>query len=633
MNENNVSMTEGTYLSSYFCQKQNALAGSRTRIYCLESNNANRYTTNAYLIAVAIVVLSLKKHTNYSLLPPSLPYVHVGSTDVSHSTQACSTQTSSTSKISNPQPTSVLRKEGVNFSKYSGGVSYLERLMVRRHRCDPHFLVATRDPNKCPLKGIAGVPDANEIHCEESGSGRERVPSKYNLFQSTCADGVEDVEWYTNSRSLSFPVCLEPDETALPRPTSSVQIEEVKVVDCCHESLSLKQHIGDSKNGKKSAVLKIRQGKPRQKDREKRCPARKKKQTREKRNKKHEIPNTSEKSVSNSAQVCSITEPTAFGQTYMESVRHVWQTDTKMAMNASGKLSEFFLFGVEADDNTEETRETQAQTGGMISKPILPISATTWLPGNSVLSEDEKSCTTRGDPHSLASGTSTTTSLSRTNDHKPNPLFCQPESIASSFNPPPHCASPAPDPLPHSSSNPLLRTSIYCIETDLPPPNRGRNSPSQQISCSLSLSAQLSSCSISPVEQLSGRHAGRGAGIEDSILLDGESDTDEDKTEYLDRLGNFSEGKMSEGYGEDSEALEDLAWELQSMTGGRLTHCEGEEGGEGEEGKWGEGEEWGEEGESGDWEEKGIGELEAGMERVRSSFEIYQQELMQQDSD
>ena len=26
-----------------------ALAGSRTRVYCLEGNNANRYTTNAYL--------------------------------------------------------------------------------------------------------------------------------------------------------------------------------------------------------------------------------------------------------------------------------------------------------------------------------------------------------------------------------------------------------------------------------------------------------------------------------------------------------------------------------------------------------------------------------------------------------
>ena len=28
-------------------KENNALAGSRTRIYCLEGNNANRYTTNA----------------------------------------------------------------------------------------------------------------------------------------------------------------------------------------------------------------------------------------------------------------------------------------------------------------------------------------------------------------------------------------------------------------------------------------------------------------------------------------------------------------------------------------------------------------------------------------------------------
>ena len=30
-------------------KKITALAGSRTRIYCLEGNNANRYTTNALL--------------------------------------------------------------------------------------------------------------------------------------------------------------------------------------------------------------------------------------------------------------------------------------------------------------------------------------------------------------------------------------------------------------------------------------------------------------------------------------------------------------------------------------------------------------------------------------------------------
>ena len=28
-------------------KKKHALAGSRTRIYCLEGNNADRYTTNA----------------------------------------------------------------------------------------------------------------------------------------------------------------------------------------------------------------------------------------------------------------------------------------------------------------------------------------------------------------------------------------------------------------------------------------------------------------------------------------------------------------------------------------------------------------------------------------------------------
>ncbi len=32
--------------------KGSALAGSRTRVYCLEGNNANRYTTNAVQMQV-----------------------------------------------------------------------------------------------------------------------------------------------------------------------------------------------------------------------------------------------------------------------------------------------------------------------------------------------------------------------------------------------------------------------------------------------------------------------------------------------------------------------------------------------------------------------------------------------------
>ena len=38
---------EYSIVNRYYEKKKNALAGSRTRIYCLEGNNANRYTTNA----------------------------------------------------------------------------------------------------------------------------------------------------------------------------------------------------------------------------------------------------------------------------------------------------------------------------------------------------------------------------------------------------------------------------------------------------------------------------------------------------------------------------------------------------------------------------------------------------------
>ena len=95
--------------------------------------------------------------------------------------------------------------------------------------------------------------------------------------------------------------------------------------------------------------------------------------------------------------------------------------------------------------------------------------------------------------------------------------------------------------------------------------------------------------------------------------------------------GEFEKEEAEEGKEvereEDSEALEDLAWELQSVTGGRLTRCEGEVE-EGEEEKAEEEEE--EEEREG---EGGFEELEVGMERVMSSFEMYQQQLMQEDSD
>ena len=50
-----------------------ALAGSRTRVYCLEGNNANRYTTNAYTNATQFTEYfryqkSLVTSSSYSIL-------------------------------------------------------------------------------------------------------------------------------------------------------------------------------------------------------------------------------------------------------------------------------------------------------------------------------------------------------------------------------------------------------------------------------------------------------------------------------------------------------------------------------------------------------------------------------------
>jgi hypothetical protein len=50
------------FFSSKVCKKRSALAGSRTRVYCLEGNNANRYTTNACKFKLFFPIYSSNFH-------------------------------------------------------------------------------------------------------------------------------------------------------------------------------------------------------------------------------------------------------------------------------------------------------------------------------------------------------------------------------------------------------------------------------------------------------------------------------------------------------------------------------------------------------------------------------------------
>lgn len=518
-------------------------------------------------------------------------------------------------------------QEGVHFSKYSGGVSYLERLMVRHHCSDRHFHI----PDHCQNKeideevregeregelreeeeergmdvrggGRRVVSDAKEI---ESRDSQNQVPSQYNLFHS----GIKDEEWNIYSGLPSSVAGSECATTLSSTPTSSVQIEEVKFTKCCDKPSNLKEHNDDSHSDEKKGIS-TSKGHSSHQGKEKRHLSQRKK-NKEKRQQKH-----TSKPCQSLATARKQSSPVC--QSFTSTVIQVLKQHKVVSTTSHDheKLSDFFLCGVKPDDivtgnGAGEYRDDVQEANS--SKLCLPISATIWLPDNSVPSEVESTCTLRGDPYLLVP---TNTSNVHSDNLKPNPLFHNPYLPLCSTNSPSHCLSP-PSPSessPHSSHNPLLGTSIYHIPTDLPPPSRTL----QQIWSSHSLPGKPSTTSDASTSP--DRRA--------LSLTDSESD-DEDMIECID--DHLGEG--NEGYGEDSEALDDLAWELQSLTGGRSTQCEGKWEGEEDEGGGGVEEEGGgggaeEEGESG-----GAEELEAGIERVKTSFEIYHQQLMQQDSD
>lgn len=535
----------------------------------------------------------------------TFPSIGTGASTIVSSTtsQTCSTQTSDSSELQSP--TAESQDAGVHFSKLSGGLSYLEKLMVKRHCSDLHFHIAAHVQNEHCLKGKGEASDGEEI---ERRDDHNQVPSQYNLFHSE----IKDEEWYTYSVQPSSVAGAACAGTVPPRPTSSVQIEEVTFTKYCNEFPSLKQNNDNSRNNLKKGTSNSK-GHSNHQRREKRHPSQRKK-NKEKRQQKY----TSKpcQGPSNAGRQSS-SVGRSFTNTVIQVLKHHKVVPT--ASHAGEKLSDFFLCGVDSDDvitenaTGEESSDNVQETNS--SRLSLPISASVWLPGNSVASEVEPTCTLRGDPYSLVpTSTGTTTSPAMNPLHsenlKPNPLFHHPNPPMSSTNSPCHCVSPtsSPESSPNSSQTPLLGTSIYHIDTDLPPPT----GTSQHIWCSHSLPGNPST--TSDASSSLGRRAS------------GHTDSESDDEDVIECVGDYL-GDGDEGYGEDSEALDDLAWELQSLTAGRLTQCEGEL-----EGECGgvEEEECGgvEEGECG-----GVEELEAGIERVKSSFEIYHQQLMQQDSD
>ena len=460
-------------------------------------------------------------------------------------TQATSSCTSTQTSVAVvPTPTTLAlgdTEKEIGFGKSSGGVSYFEKMMIRRLHTAPHSLLPTSHPTPHQHQPQMNISESED----ESDEGEGVSPSQYNVFHTSY--GSTGSEKTHNSKTLK--PCSDPT-IPIPRPASSVKIEEVKFEEGSNNTSSVAEVVAEDPSSAVKKSVPSTQRRPRER---KGWALQKQGNTKRERNRQKASTTTASNSVNKRKE---LSLPTA--QNFSQTVGRIFEPHTKhgSAARSEGRLADFFLSGVDAlkeegqNVEAEREKEDERKEGGKkgqrgTSRAQLPISATVWLPDNSVAPPD-------GDEPTDGS-----TYVEDTLDHL-----------------------------------------VYCIETDLPPPS--------------TVFTRRDNTLHKPIGTIS-----------DTPESETEEEEEEEEEEFRDYFSECDE-LTSEGYGKDSEALEDLAWELQSLTSGRTTRCElGDVGEDGEHGGgWG----WGE-------GEKGREELEAEMERAKTRFEIYQQELMQQDSD
>ena len=415
--------------------------------------------------------------------------------------------------------------------------------MIRRLQTDPQSLVPS--PPRPPTESRATTHETVDL--EENESDEDTVhPSQYNLFHSGTKEYGGTCYAHT---SLPTPSTTTKITTDAPRPVSSVRIEEVKFeAECCAEGTTQVANSAPQSQGKKKVTSSQKKSSAE--------PVKKTASQKARKSANRKQQRSSASTTTGQSSSSKYSNP----QTFSDTVGRILQPHTRVRSstgpNTDAELSNFFLCEVEESEvqdkvgrsvHTEEPVE-----GGCGSSRSLPITASVWLPENSLLHRENEAVDKR------------------------------------------------PDTLEHS---------VYCIETDLPP-------PSSVISSVISHRKRSNHSSMP------------------TAAIPEEQDSETEESEPFQEDSSSGEEDSRDEYGKDSEALEDLAWELQSLTSGRCTRCEGEEGDGGAGGACeGEGDSEGEVGEGWEVSEKDREELEAEMERVKSSFEIYQQQIMQLDSD
>lgn len=475
----------------------------------------------------------------------------------------------------------------VEFPDKEAGVSYLERLMMRRHRVDPMFLTQLSKAKRAGIRSCyidrEGLKEnSQQVAWDEDHSQLKGEPSQYNVFYSE--EVGEDNSELDPEISGSSKQCDYEELESFERPLSSVRIEEMHHV-CTVTSAStytctrntgdnnLMENIQESKVSAPSA--------PAQDN----CKNRKDQSSSKGANKPISAKQSKMKTSRGPSSKKSVVDPCKEASEYIQSavaasVRNAWANSTQggVTHNATDQLTEFFLSGV--PKSAQEAIEGKSVEVEVPNNGQFQFASTIWLPGNSI-----------ADSGDVESGVAE-------------------DVVAFTFN--------------ENGAGSNDDTYAINFATVPPPPSVAHNHPPQQ--------EQSNSSGISTPTP----------SYYDSIVSsDCESeDQDEPFMEFESEGRNRQKQEWEEWEEqEDSEALENLAWELASVTGGRLTQCEREEEEVGEE----EGDVGGVEyytndlvagsGVEQEGEEVDCFGSSVELQQVMSDFELYQQQIMEQESD
>ena len=461
-------------------------------------------------------------------------------------------------------------------------MSYFERLMMRRHRVDPVFLAKMNKTKSARIQNCqeefreSGVQETDIL--DDHQSQVESCPSQYNIFYAAEVDG--DTEMLSEDAGMSGSYQQSDCEVleAFERPLSSVRIEEMHD-DCVAPSANTytctAYNIENATLDSKGSVPP--QGKSRR-DRSSNKPKVNKPNSAKGsklKTSREPLRTRSKEPQRGRTKAATPSHGDARSLKFIEpavaaSVKSAWGRSTQ-ADNASDQLTGFFLSGVQQsipEAHHQLPVQDRLVEPSATDNNQFEFASTIWLPANSI----------------------------------PDPSI-NPESAtsrdATSFDGSGACSQ--------------RDTCAIDIATDLPPPSAPSHPPQ----------LGTSSDTLTPTPS-----------YYDSITSSDCESEDQDEPSVVD-VECEMEGRQwlelqQQEDEEDEEALETLAWELASVTGGRLTRCDREE--EEEEEENGVMESFGRE-EGGELVEGSYFGSGADLQQVMSDFELYQQQIMEEESD